>query len=45
MTGALGNILTSIVSNSLFGKRAGVQDMTILGSQVGSHVSGTVDSF
>ena len=35
--GALGNMLTSIVSNSHFGKRLVTRDTTILGSQVGPH--------
>ena len=35
--GALGDILTRIVSNSYFGKRPGARDMTVFGSSVGSH--------
>ena len=34
-----GNILTSIVSNSHFGKRPGTRDMTISGPNVGPHFS------
>ena len=32
---ALGNMLTSIITNCHFGKRPGAGDMTILGSHVG----------
>ena len=35
---ALGNILTTIVSNSHFGKRPGPRDMTIFESHVGPHI-------
>ena len=34
----LDNILTSIVSNSHFGKRPGARDMSIFGSHVGPHI-------
>ena len=34
----LGDVLTSIVSNSHFWKRPGARDMTILGAHVGSHI-------
>ena len=36
---ALGNLLTSIVSNSRFGKRHGAQEITICGSHFVSHVT------
>ena len=35
-------ILTSVVSNSHFGKRPVARDMTIFGSNVGPHVSENV---
>ena len=35
---ALGDMLTSIVSNSHFGKRPGARDMTIFGCHVGPHI-------
>lgn len=35
--GALGNILTAIVSNYHFGKRLGARDMTIFGFHFGGH--------
>ena len=41
--GALGDILTSIVSNSHFGKRLVARDMTICGFYVGPHVNEHVD--
>ena len=34
-------MLTSIVSNSHFGKRLGTRDMTIFGSHVGPHIPNT----
>jgi len=45
MCGTLGNILTSIVSNSLFGKRPGARDMTMFRSHVGLHVSENLTFF
>ena len=42
---ALGNILTSIVSNSHLGKRLVDRDMTISGSHVDPHVSADVGSY
>ena len=41
---ALGNMLTSIVSNSHFGKRLVARDMTIFGCHVGRRVSENVNS-
>ena len=38
MSQALGNILTSIVSNSHFGKRPGARDVTVFGYHVGPHI-------
>ena len=35
---ALGNILTSIVSNSHFWKRPGARDMIVFGSHVSPHI-------
>ena len=43
--GTLGNILTSIVSNSYFGERPVVGDMTVFGSHVGLHVSENACSY
>ena len=43
--GSLDNIITSIVPNSLVGKRPGARDMTILGSHVGSHVGDNVSYY
>ena len=45
MCGTLGNILTSIVSNSLFGKRPGARDMTMFRSHVGLHVNENLTFF
>ena len=39
---ALGDILTSVVSNPPFGKGPGARDMTILGSHFLPHVSESV---
>ena len=39
------NMLHSIVSNSHFGKRPIVEDLTTLGSHVGAHVSESVNSY
>ena len=36
--GTFGNILTSIVSHSHFGKRPRAQDMTIFGCHIGPHI-------
>ena len=41
----IGNMLTSIVSNSRFGKRPGARNMTIFGSHVGAHVSESANSY
>jgi len=43
--GTLGNILTSIVSNSLFGKRPGARDMTMFRCHVGPHVNDKLTFF
>ena len=43
--GGLGNILTSIVSNSHIGKRLVARDTPICGSHVGTHVSKNVNYY
>ena len=43
--GALGNILTSVVSNSYFGKRLVARDITSLGSHVDPHDSENADYY
>ena len=41
----LGDMLSIIVSNSHSGKQPGARDMTICGSDVGAHVSESVNSY
>ena len=45
VNGALGDILSSIVSNSHFRKRPVARDMTIFGSHILPHVTGNVFTY